>query len=281
MSKRANRVRSGVAASPGTHPTRGRGKAWAGLLLVAVGLVVAVLIWASQQHQQHQQPAPRSTVSNSPSPSNAPAPVEAALPTVNVAEALMVTVELDFGPKMPNIKEALKDVERRHQPEDGHGRTFAILDAYGEPTPDGKLHMSMHLSMEKPGVGSLVFRRTGEVLWKARIVPGQRSVPAEKNLTVLMDDGSGKTLMLDGSRGAAHVLDVPLRDAGALVRDLWPDGQEREFTFIYSACGCPVKAKVRRTGETTARTSELPVMFPDDPAANAVIQQLMTWPAER
>ncbi|MGF2076130.1 hypothetical protein, partial [Enterococcus casseliflavus] len=71
--------------------------------------------------------------------------------TMEVAQAIMVTVELDFGPKPPSIAEALKDIERRYEPADGRGRTFAILDAYGEPIADGKLHMSMHVSSEKPG----------------------------------------------------------------------------------------------------------------------------------
>jgi hypothetical protein len=196
------------------------------------------------------------------------------LPTNQTAQAIMVTVELDFGGKTPSIKEALKEIERRHQPDDGTGRTFAILDAYGDPTPAGKLHMSMHVSMEKPGIGSLVFRRTGEVLWKSRIVGAKTG---DKQLTVLMDDGAGKTLMLDGSKGATHVLNIPFRDSPLMVRDLWLDGQEREFTYIYSACGCPVKAKVLRSGESTARASVLPEMFPDDPAAMSVISQIMGW----
>src|SRR5262245_13187734 len=87
------------------------------------------------------------------------------LPKLEVAHAVMVTVELDFGARVPTIAEALREVERRHQPDDGAGRVFAVLDAYGEPTPDRKkLHVSMHVSAEKPGVGSLVFKRTGEVL---------------------------------------------------------------------------------------------------------------------
>jgi hypothetical protein len=194
-----------------------------------------------------------------------------------VAHALMVTVELDFAGKPPGIAEALALIERRHAPDDGVGRTFAILDAYGEPTPTGKLHLSMHLSMEKPGAGSLVFRRTGEVLWQSRIAAEPGPPPPERNLTVMIDDGSGKSWLLDGSRGVTHVLEVPLRQSNSVVRDLWPDGEEREFTFIYSACGCPVKAKVRRTGATTARSSESPVMFPDDPAAMDVIRGLMGW----
>jgi hypothetical protein len=198
--------------------------------------------------------------------------------TNEVAHALMVTVELDLGEHAPGIEEALKEVERHYGPADGHGRTFAILDAYGETTPSGKLHMSMHVSMEKPGTGALVFRRTGEVLWRSQIVPSRTPSTAGKDLTILMDDGAGRTQMLDGSKGAGWVLDVPLRETGTLVRDAWPDGTEREFTFIYSACGCPVKVKVQRVGEGTRRSGGVPVMFPDDPEAMQVIRQLMGWP---
>src|SRR5262245_61579090 len=81
------------------------------------------------------------------------------LPVMEVNHAVMVTVELDLGSPVPTIAEGLRQVERRYQPDDGRGRTFAILDAYGEPTPGGKLHMSMHVSTEKPGLGTLVLRR--------------------------------------------------------------------------------------------------------------------------
>src|SRR5688572_21752715 len=100
-----------------------------------------------------------------------PAGAEPEWNTMDVAKAVMVTVDLDYGPTVPTIAQALNDIERRHQPADGTGRTFAILDAYGETTADGKLHLSMHVSSEKPGTGSLVFRRTGQVLWRTRIVP--------------------------------------------------------------------------------------------------------------
>ena len=36
-------------------------------------------------------------------------------------------------------------------------------------TPDGKLHMSMHVSAERPGRASLVWKPTGHVLWRAQI----------------------------------------------------------------------------------------------------------------
>jgi hypothetical protein len=190
----------------------------------------------------------------------------------------MVTVELDFGPKIPSIAEGLQHIERRYAPDDGQGRTFAILDAYGEPTTDGKLHISMHVSSEKPGMASLMFKRTGAVLWQSKIVPATNAPPfTGKDLTILLDDGTGKTLMVDGSKNPATILDAGLRNNPSLVRDIWPDGAERELTYIYSACGCPVKVTSKRVGDRTARTKEMPVMFPDDPAVVQVIARLMAW----
>jgi hypothetical protein len=202
------------------------------------------------------------------------------LPIMEVAQAVMVTVELDFGKTTPSIQEALTQVERRYLPEDRHGRTFAILDAYGEPTTDGKLHISMHVSSEKPGVGMLVFKKTGEIFWQSRIVPASHppsSTFAGKKLLIMLDDEAGKSSLLDGSKGVTSVLDATVRDTGVLVRDFWPDGAEREVTFFYSACGCPVKVMARRSGEKTARTKEVPVIFPDDPAIVAAITRLMGW----
>ena len=214
-------------------------------------------------------------------PSNAAASIESVpttnAPSIEVAQAVVVTVDLDLGGQNRSIKEALKEIERRHEPEDGQGRTFAILDAWGETNATGKLRVSMHLSMEKPGFGSLVFKRKGEELWKSRIVSAKTGPPPAKSLTIIMDDNAGSSVMLDGTKGATRVLDVPIHNSTSRGRDLWPDGQEREFTFVYSVCGCPVKVKVRRQEEATVRTAELPVMFPDDPAVLSVINALMGW----
>src|SRR5262245_50580199 len=57
-----------------------------------------------------------------------------AQPTLNVNQAVMVTVELSFPKPLPSIADALRWIERRQQPDDRTGRVFAILDAYGEPT---------------------------------------------------------------------------------------------------------------------------------------------------
>lgn len=216
--------------------------------------------------------------STSAATANASAP--APLSTAEVNTALMVTVELDFGGPPPTIAEAIQQIERRHQPDAGSGRVFAILDAYGEPTPDGKkLHMSMHVSMERPGTGSLIFKRTGETLWSSRIVPttNATSTFAGNALSILIDDGSGRLLTVDGSRNPRSILEAGIKELGQPVGDVWKDGAEHEVTFIYSACGCPVKVKCRRAGDRTVRTKDLPVIFPDDPAVVTLISQLMKW----
>lgn len=202
------------------------------------------------------------------------------LPTLEVAHSVMVTAELDFGQRIPTIAGTLQEIERHYDPVDGLGRTFAILDAYGEPTVAGKLHISMHVSAEKPGLGSLVFRPTGEVLWKSKIVPAT-SPPASsfagKNLRIMIGDEHGKPYLLDGSKGSPSILDATVRDLNIPVREFWPDGAEREATFFYSACGCPVKVNVVRFQDKTVRTKELPVIFPDDPAVAKAISRLMGW----
>ena len=202
------------------------------------------------------------------------------LPTMEVAQAVMVTVDLDFGNPPPSLAEALREIERQYQPEDGHGRTFAILEAYGTPTSDGKLHISMHVSTEKPGGAALVFRRTGKILWKIGIVPATHppaSSFAGKNLLIMLDDEKCRPYLLDGSKAGGSIMDARVRDLDIPVRDFWPDGSEREVTFFYSACGCPVKVMARRVGDKSVRTQELPVIFPDDPAVAATIARLMGW----
>ena len=245
------------------------------MMAAGVGAVIVLAVLANKLHAPATAAVPAgktNALSATTTDTNAPAVME-------VNKAVMVTVELDFGPKVPTIAEGLREIERRYQPDDGQGRTFAILDAYGEPTPDGKkLHMSMHVSTEKPGLGTLVFRRTGEVLWQNRIV-ASTNAPAfsGKNLLILLDDGQGRSATVDGSKGPASILDATIKEAGVPVSVFWPDGAEREVTFVYSACGCPVKAKVKRVGNTTVRTKDLPVMFPDDPSAMVVINRLMGW----
>lgn len=254
--------------------------------LVALMFVVGIIYLKQQGRSTTSNVAPAATpkitpkpdtIEAAPGPATAPSVAPPGAPlTMEVNKAVVVTAELDFGPQVPTIARALTEIDRRYEPADGNGRTFAVLDAYGEPTPNGKLHISMHVSSEKPGQGSLVFRRTGEVLWNSKITPVPGAVAA-KNLTIYVADEAGASWMVDGTGGASSVLDAKLRDKPVKLRDFWPDGAEREVTLVYSACGCPVKVMVRRTGERTMRTKDMPVIFPDDPTAVQTISGLMGW----
>lgn len=275
-------------------PTNAGGRGWVIAAVVALaGVALTVALWNQRRPgaadgasggSTNQPPtavtpaAPASPPVSIPSAAKAVAPD--ALPRLEVKQAVMVTVELDFGPIVPSVADALQQIERRHQPEDGTGRVFSVIDAYGEPTADGrKLHLSMHVSTEKTGVGTLVFRRTGEKLWSSRIIPtadGTKSV-SPSGLTILLPDAQGRVLTVDGSGNPPTILQAWLKETGVPVTEAWPDGAEREVTFLYSACGCPVKAMCRRVGDRTVRTKDTPVLFPDDPAAVSVIRTLMAW----
>jgi len=247
-------------------------------MILAVVAVFAIGIYAlkGSGDSEPNPPQPQPTISAAPQNPTPASSVSSTAPgTMQVAQAVMVTVALDFPGGTPSIADALSQIERRYEPSDGAGRTFAILDAYGEPTPSGKLHISMHVSSEKPGKGWLINKRTGEVLWQAQIA-GDSAAPA-KNLKIYVNDESGKSWIVDGAGNPASLLDAKLRDKDMTVRDFWPEGAEREVTFVYSACGCPVKAMVQRVGERTVRTKDLPVIFPDDPEAVQTISRLMRW----
>lgn len=221
----------------------------------------------------------------------APAPVRSGLDTnvsmtstIEINQAVMVTVDLNFGGgPLPTIAEALTQIERRYESAEGTGRTFAILDAYGGVTPENKLRVSMHVSAEQVGAGNLVFRRTGKTLWYGRFIPAppekQPPTLGGKSLMILVDNGAGtgKTWTVDGSSNPLSILEATVKELGQPLKEIWPDGQDREFTFVYSTCGCPVKVMVRREGDRTKRTKELPVIFPDDPTVASVITSLMRW----
>lgn len=248
------------------------------LAVLTAAVIVIVRTKRTDSSAKPSAPAPASAPV-APAPAIIPAPTTkpgSELVTMDVGKAVMVTVELDFGTKIPSIGEALTHVERRYQPDDGQGRTFAVLDAYGEATPGGKLHISMHVSSEKPGGGQLIFKKTGEVLWNGKVNPSSQPIQP-KNLTVLLDNGKGTTMTVDGSSNPNSIIDAKVKPGDLPVRDVWPDGQERELTFIYSACGCPVKVFAKRVGDRTTRVSDTPVIFPDDPAAVTLIARLMRW----
>jgi len=143
------------------------------------------------------------------------------------------------------------------------------------------LRISMHVSSERVGAGSLIFRRTGETLWQGQFTPpgpGKKHAgTGGKNLMIFVNDGAGKLLTVDGSSNPLSILDATVMELGQPLKAVWPDGHEREVTFLYSSCGCPVKVMTRREGERTKRTKDLPVIFPDDPAAVTVITTLMRW----
>jgi len=252
------------------------------LAVLVIGAVAAGVVINGTNRNSQPTGAVQTNPAASPASPAPPKPQATTTPlselvTMDVAKAVMVTDELDFGGRIPTIAEALQQIERRYTPDDGQGRTFAVLDAYGEPTADGKLlHLSMHVSSEKPGMGELVFKRTGKSLWRAKINPTSQP-PAPKTLSVLIDNGGGKTLTVDGSSNPSSVLMANSRELGIPIQNVWADGTEREVTFIYSACGCPVKVMVKRVGDRTVRTKDTPVIFPDDPAAVAVISKLMRW----
>lgn len=202
------------------------------------------------------------------------------LTRMEVNEDTMITVELNFGKKIPSISEALRQVRRIYQPSDGEGRTFAIIDAFSEATPEGKLQLSMRISTEKPGAGALFFSRTGEILWQSKIEPPKMpdtSTFTGKSLIVYFDNGKGETFQVDGSANANCILNAKLKGSAQPVKYFWPIGAEREVTFVYSTCSCPVKVMAKRVGDTTIRTKEQRVIFPDDPAAVAELQRLMCW----
>lgn len=249
-----------------------RASAWTWIAAIAI---LAAIVLAITLKPQPVTPRPEAQP--------APATTNVLASTMEINQAMMVTVDLDFGGKPTTIAEALREIERKYDPTDGAGRTFAILDAYGEPTPENKLRVSMHVSSERVGGGSLVFRRTGETLWQARFTPlsPDKKPPAigGQNLLIFINDPNDekKMLTIDGSSNPLSILDATVKELGQPLKAAWSEGQEREMTFLYSSCGCPVKVKVRREGERTWRTKELPVIFPDDPAVADVITALMRW----
>ena len=268
----SNRIQNRQPMINRTRNTRPRNR-----VLLLQTMFVTLLVVSGCGNNEPPKQARTTPAPAAPAPAPEQTTPSSELVTMDVAKAVMVTVELDFGSRVPTIAEAITQVERRYQPDDGQGRTFAVLDAYGEPTPDGKkLHMSMHVSSEKPGGGQLIFKRTGEVLWRGKINPASQPLPP-KNLTVLLDNGRGTTLTVDGSGNPNSIIDARVKPGDLPVRDVWPDGEQRELTFIYSACGCPVHVLAKRVGDRTVRVKDTPVIFPDDPAAVALIAKLMRW----
>jgi hypothetical protein len=296
----------------GMPPRKGSATIW--LLVLGVIVVAGAGLWWTSQPPGNSNPnkVPAANNVSSVSP-----PVDIGVVNSNalnfntndtnitimeVAHSVMVTHVLDFGDRVPSPGEAIQYIDRLSKPDDGVGRTFSILEAAGftnkeagggslSTVPSGsthqdttstnakpKLQMSLRISTEKPGLAAIVFRPTGKILWQARINPEQGPPRKEKQLTVMLEEEDGKQAVVDGSKNPTTILDAAIHESPLSMREFWPNGSERMFTFIYSACGCPIKAKVRRVGEKTMRVSDWPVLFPDDPDAMRVINSLMGWP---
>lgn len=244
----------------------------AALALAGAAVLVALLNGCSKPAQPAGPSAPAT---------NAAAPAAAVQEVaMDTSQSVVVTQDLDFGTARPSLAEALAQIDRFSTPDDGRGRTFAILEAFnGEWQPDGKMRVSLRISTEKPGLARVVFRRTNTELWKSRIQLSTNKPPFRAGeLRILFDNGDGKTFTVDGSTNPSTILDAMLKEPGLPVAVAWPDGAERELSFIYSSCGCPIKVACRRVGARTERTKAASqVLFPDDPAAMAVINRLMAW----
>ena len=196
-------------------------------------------------------------------------------------ESVMVTIEENFGSDVKKIADALQKIERKYEPFDKQGRTFAILDAYGNKMPDGRMHISMHISSEKAGVGQLVLKTTGKVIWDCRIYPKKdgSKVAAEKQLMIYIerDNEKDKFYTVNGSGNPASIFDCKLDETKQPVNDYWKNNTVKEFIFIYSACGCPVHVKFLRMGFKSIFQSGDNVIFPDDPGVLSVLHKLMAW----
>ena len=262
-----------------TAPTPRPRRWWIAAIVCLSAAVALVALWQPGQQRARRLLVTENAPPGTLSATNPPAATNT-LPTIEAAQSIVVTQDLDFGAQPPSLTDALRELDRRSQPSDGQGRTFAILEAFnGEIQPDGKMRVSLRISTEKPGVGEIVFRRNGQVLWKSLITSATHK-PAFNagSLTILYDGGPGKNFTVDGSANPATILEARLKEPGVPVATEWADGSVSDFSFIYSACGCPIKVACRRVGDRTARVNTTTqVIFPDDPEAMQVITQLMRW----
>ena len=206
--------------------------------------------------------------------------------TMETGKPVVVQFGIAFDQRVPTVAQVLTQIERRHAPDDGEGRTFAVLDADGWSTPDGQLHLELRISSEEPGLGSLVYRPTGQVLWSTRVV-GPPVKPPE-DLTLSIEDEKGQPATVDGSTDPPTVIAAKIRETGVPVKQMWPVGAERHIGFRFSACGCYVEVRAKREGDRlvrlpttrkdgSVRPADLPVIFPDDPDVAAIVNRLMQW----
>jgi len=196
-------------------------------------------------------------------------------------ESVMVTIEENFGPEVKTIAEALSKIERKYQPFDKQGRTFAILDAFGNKMSDGRMHISMHISSEKAGGAQLALKTTGKIIWDCRIYPKKdgTKIAGEKQFMIYIEreNEKDKYYTVDGSGNPASIFDCKLDETKQPLNDYWKNNTVKEFIFVYSACGCPVHVKFLRMGFTSIYQGGDTVIFPDDPGVLAVIRRLMAF----
>ncbi|HEU0011691.1 MAG TPA: hypothetical protein VFT34_17885 [Verrucomicrobiae bacterium] len=251
------------------------------LISAAIAIVFVLLLNScSEQSPTSAADSPAKQPNNVATPvTNSPFASTNGITTMEAAQSVVVVKDLGFGRQPPRLEDVVRDIERHSQPEDGHGRTFAILEAFTQPDLEtSNINLCLRISTEKPGIGQITYRRTGKELWKCRITPATHKPPfTGGSLTIYFDVGDGKVFTVDGSTGPSSILTAMLKEPGVQIGPIWPEGEVRELTFTYSACGCPIKVKCRRAGEGTARTDATQVIFPDDPAAMQVINALMKW----
>jgi len=255
---------------------------WITALLSAAIAIVAVLLLnsCSEQAPASATDTPEKLAKPGASPAtNSPVADTNGISTMEAAQSVVVVKDVGFGKQAPSLEDVVRDIERQSKPDDGHGRIFAILEVFTQPDVEtGNYNLCMRVSSEKPGLATITYRRTGKELWKSRIIPSTHKPPfTGGSLTILFDVGEGKVFTVDGSMGPSSILTAMLKEPAVQVGQVWPEGEVREMTFIYSACGCPIKVKCRRVGDRTARTDATQVIFPDDPAAMQVINALMKW----
>ena len=247
------------------------------LISAAIAIVVVLLLNSCGQQTPASEKAPLGSITNK----HAASPFDNTngMATLEAAKSIVVVKDLGFGRQAPSLEAVMRDIQRHSRPEDGIGRTFAILEAFTQPDlTTSNLNLCLRVSTEKPGLAAITYRRTGQELWKSRVTPATDKPQFTGGaLTIYYDVGDGKTYTVDGSTNPSSILTATLKEPGVQIGQIWPDGEVREMTFVYSACGCPIKVKCRRDGERTVRIDTTQLLFPDDPAAMQIINALMKW----
>src|SRR5205085_9529538 len=131
MARKKAHKQTAQAIIPDQAPAVPAPKQWLaiGAMITMLAVAVAIFYHTFFSDKKPSKPA-ASTQANQPaSTTQAGASPEAN--KMNIAQAVMVTQELDFGQPVPSIAQALNEIERGYVPDGGQGRTFAVLEAYG------------------------------------------------------------------------------------------------------------------------------------------------------